>query len=918
MPIKVAQLLQTKLQRPGVTRDLVPRPRLIERLNRGLSGPLTLVSASAGYGKSTLVSSWLEGVAAAGAGTATPPLSAAWLSLDEFDSDLAQFLRYFIVALRTIIPEACPESTRMLAAPQRAPVQILTASVINELVLLPGRLILVLDDYHTIHGEAVHDFLNSLVRHWPPPLHMVLISRLNPPLPLASLRANGLLTEIRTRDLRFTRDETAEYLGRVLPALPSESAVDLLEERTEGWIAGLHLATLSLRTGADPGDVANLLSEADADIAEYLVDEVLSQQPPAIQTFLRQTAILDRFCSSLCQAVVGSASEAAYDACACIDWLARANLFITPLDNQGEWYRYHHSFQELLQRRLFAETDHDQVTELHCNAASWFAEQGLIDEALRHAVAAHDLDLAARLVSEGLPGALNREDRLMLERWLRLLPQEIVELRPATLILKAWTLHFSWQMGASAKVLDQLEQLMGRDGSAPECLDGSPDLSLLRGQVALMRGQQAYNRNEPEGARAFCEETLALLPSSWKYARGGAKFYWAMAMRTLGRSEAAQTALLDEYESLGEKADGYALRLLNAACYNYVETGQLEQARQTAELMLERATRSQLSLLEGWGHNWLGLADYYRNDLDTAALHLRALVEKPYVFHTLTVRNAMRTLTLVEVARGETGEAWETMELLARYDMARVAQEPDDTRSLRARLHLLSGDIENAFGWADRYLAPVPDAPVTWLQDPHLMKARVLLARGGGADAQSALDSLDALYEIGVRTYNTRVQIELLPLRALALSTLGRASDAQGELRRAVELAQPGGFVRPFVDLGPRMKDMLIHLEAQGLASQAVRRIRAAFPQEEAAAPTFPESAVRNPSPQLIEPLTSREIDVLLLLRERLSNKEIAGKLYVSTQTVKRHTVNIYGKLGVNRRWDAVTKAENLGILPRR
>jgi LuxR family maltose regulon positive regulatory protein len=341
--------------------------------------------------------------------------------------------------------------------------------------------------------------------------------------------------------------------------------------------------------------------------------------------------------------------------------------------------------------------------------------------------------------------------------------------------------------------------------------------------------------------------------------------------------------------------------------------------RQTAHLMLDQAARSKLVILEGWAHYWLGLAGYYRNELDTAGLHLRELVERRYVIHAMAARNGMIALARVYLAMSETAQAWQTTELLSQYDMARVGYEPDDARSLRALLHLSQGDVENALRWADGYTTPVPDEPLTWLQDPHSIKARVLLARGAEADAQSALDIMDALCEIAERTYNTRGQIEFLAVRALALDAVGRASETQAALRQAVELSRPGGFIRPFVDVGPHMADMLGRLATQGFAVETIRRILAAFPdQREALEPSDLRSVIRNPQSAIIEPLTMREVDVLLLLHERLSNKEIAAKLYLSPATVKRHLINIYGKLGVNRRRDAVLKAETLGLLPRR
>ena len=405
MGVQDSSLLLTKLNRPPVTSDRIDRPRLIEQLDRGLQqGPLTLVCAAAGFGKTTLVSSWVEGLIAGRDGV-TPPLPSAWLSLDEADSDLVGFLRYFVAAIRTVFPEACAETLALLGAPYPTAQAPLVIALGNELERLPARVVLVLDDYHAIRGEAVHDFLSELLRYWPQKLHLVLISRSSPPLPLANLRAKGQVAEIRTRDLRFTPEEAAAFLERALRAPLSQSAIALLDQRLEGWIAGLRLVTLSLGARADAETELAALSGTSVEIADYLVDEVISRQTPAILRFLLATAILDRFCADLCEAVLGCTAGSEGPPCdvaVCIQWLESHSLFVIPLDNDRQWYRYHHLFQELLQHRLLAEVGPEQVSELHRTAASWFAGQGLVDEALHHALAANDFDLAAGLMVSGV------------------------------------------------------------------------------------------------------------------------------------------------------------------------------------------------------------------------------------------------------------------------------------------------------------------------------------------------------------------------------------------------------------------------------------------------------------------------------------------------------------------------------------
>ncbi len=910
-------LITTKLHRPPVTGDLVPRPRLVERLSHGLLRPLTLVCAGAGFGKSTLVSSWL-----AGNDDASRHCAYAWLSLDEHDGDLAVFLRYFIAAVQTVFFDACPQIRELIKAQQQPPLELLAATLINEIALLPGPLVLVLDDYGSIQGEAVHGLLNRMLQHWPQTMHLVLITRRNPPLPLPRLRAKGLINEVRSGDLRFTQEEMVAYLNKALPAPLSPPALALLEQRCEGWIAGLQLAALSLQASTSDEATLAILSSADANAAEYLVDEVLASQPLAIQTFLLRTSILDRFCAPLCEAVAGAA-EPQWTVQACLEWIQRSNLFVIALDLQQEWYRYHHLFQEMLRQRLGERLGADEVTCLHRRAASWLAGNGLIDEALHHALAAGDLEQAARLMEHGLCDVLNREDWPTLDRWLRLLPEALIQHRPWLLMIRAWSLSFSWQLGAVSQVLHQVEALIDEGGGAMLDADDRYSLQSLRGQVFGLRGQESYVANQPARALSYCQEALALVPEVWMYPRGGFVLYLAASMQALGQGDDVERLLIDTYEGLADKSDSYATRLLFARAYTQVQSGNLELARQAAQGMLHQAAHRRLSIVQGWAHFYLGLVAYQWNDLYEAGQHFAKLVDKRYVAHAHAGRNGMLGLALVHQARGESTQAWETLDLLSRFDLEQAGYETDDTHSLRALLQMHQGNLESAARWADSFAVPVPDRPVMWLQHPHITKARILLARGTPADAQGAQEIGEAIYEIAKQTYNTRFQITSLLIRALALDAQGQARGADTALQQAIELAQPGGFVRVFVDLGPRMPGMLSRLAGQGFAVETIQRILAAFRDEEVRVKAE-EGAARpmpRPSPRvvvLVEPLTGREREILTLLREPLSGKEIARRLTISSQTVKRHMSNIYGKLGVHNRWDAVRTAESLGILPPR
>ncbi len=635
-------LLQTKLHQPSIPRGLIDRPRLFEQLNGVIDHPLTLICAPAGYGKTTLVCTWLN-QAAAGRSEQGSPLPSAWLTVDEAESDLSLFLRYMIAAIRTIFPEACEKTQSLLQTRQQLPQAVLYVTFFNDLENLPREAILVVDDYQFIRGKEVHDLLGELVRHCPKPLHLVLISRIDPPLPLTSLRAKRQILEIRTQDLRFSSQETTTYLDQAQFIHLNKLTLDLVNERFEGWPAGLHLAALSLRSADSQESVHLALSSADANVTGYLVDEVLTHLFPAIHSFLLRTSILDRFCASLCEAVIGEI-ETTWNARACLNWIEHSELFLTPLDSRREWYRYHHLFQELLQQRLSTEITPAEVSSLHRLASAWFEEHGLLDEALHHALAAGDFAQAVHQMSAGLREVINREDRLTLERWLRMLPEEMIQRQPELLMIRAWALQFSWRLDLQAQVLKQIEDLLDADAGAALLAD---DLQLLRAQIFLLKAQQAYLGNQPILAIDFCRQALALLPLSWTFGRGAAMLFLGFSMQASGQAQAAERLLLHEYETYGDKTDTYALLVLESLCFIYLNTGQLEQTRQIAQVLVQGATHRGLAFMRNLGNWYLGLVCYQINDLEAAAQYFTQIVENRYTVQVTTYRDAVAGLALI-------------------------------------------------------------------------------------------------------------------------------------------------------------------------------------------------------------------------------------------------------------------------------
>jgi LuxR family maltose regulon positive regulatory protein len=522
---------------------------------------------------------------------------------------------------------------------------------------------------------------------------------------------------------------------------------------------------------------------------------------------------------------------------------------------------------------------------------------------------------------------INSEDRPTLERWLRMLPEEVIQQRPELLMIRVWVLQFMWRLDLQPQVLQQIETLLDTRGASMP----ADDLNLLRGQILLVRAEHAYFSNQPTRAIDLCWQALALLPISWTFGRGAAMLFLGFSMQSIGQAQAAERLLLAEYETFGDRIDAYTLLVLDSLCFVYLQTGQLEQTRQVARLLVQAATSSGIAYIKNIGQWYLGVVCYQRNELETAAQHFAGIIENRLTTLVTYYRDAVAGLALIHQIQGESSEAWQMVESISQYDLEQRGSEEPRTRSLRARLMLLQGDLEGAGRWVDTFTDPPPDQPLLWLEEPQVTRVHILVARGGDADLHQATQVLNVLDEIVDKTHNVRFKIEILALRAITLDAQGNTSpanpatcdEADAILKQALDLARPGGFIRVFVDLGDPMRTMLRRLASQGYLVEVIHRILAAFPEDdkdtassESLVPAAPrQDLVISP---LAEPLTRRELEVLALLRGSSSIKEIAQILHISPATAKDHTIRIYSKLGVNRRWDAVARAEELSILPPR
>ena len=902
VPPAASLLLTTKLHRPHPSAPLVPRPRLLEALTAGLSQRLTLISAPAGYGKTTAVNQWLDSV----------DCPYAWISLDEHDADLATFLTYFLAAVRSVYPDAARMSELMLRAPTLPSPDRLVDSVLHDLVALSGPLILVLDDYHMIQTIDVHVAMARLVQHLPAHVHLVLTTRADPPLPLERLRGRQQLTELRSADLCFTPEEASRLLRLLLGAAATDEIAALLEESTEGWAAGLQLAAISLRGRSDPVAFARRIAQSSHQlVTDYLLTEVLEGLPEAQRKYLLQTSLLDRFCAPLCDAVLGEASQALSGD----DFLRavrRSNLFLVSLDEEGNWFRYHQLFRHLLRNRLRQFYTDAEIRDIHARASAWFAVQGLLDEAIVHAVKANDAVQAAALVEDHVHPALDREDWRQVERWLGLLPADVLN-RPRLLVAQAWLHYIRYQFPAIAALLDAAESAMTSDPASIQA-----DETTLCGEICTLRATVAYNQNDIQSMVQLAEAGTQQLRPEMQYAMGQANYFYICGLQAVGQYTAAvEFAHRQLDEAYGRQANALAMRPLLALSTIHYEMAELPALRAVATTILQVAQQTGFGLSVTWSHCILGWVHYQRNELAAAEQCFRDLVSQAHAAHGRAIVDGYTGLVLTLLAQGHSHEALATItmlrELLLERGMLAFGLIAD---SLQQRVSLAC-EPATALDWNPG--GRITQVSIDFWEQPVLTQVRTWLARGDPDDLVQAAELLADSRKKAMARHTNRRFIEVGALEALVYGAQGNEVAALAALRQAVDLAAPGGALRLFVDCGPGVIGLLLKLQTAGVAPRYLQQVLAAFDSSaaEVAAP-LPSRESKDAAEGTsvpVEVLTNREIDVLILLAERLSDKEIAERLVLSLGTVRKHTMHIYSKLGVNNRRAAAAAAHRLGLI---
>jgi LuxR family maltose regulon positive regulatory protein len=898
----------------------VPRPLLLEKLNAGV-GPspeafarkLALVCAPAGSGKTTLVSAWLQDLQRRG-----QDRPATWLSLDTGDNDPFRLIAYLVAALQKVDGRIGTDVAELLAAAQLPPTETWVASLINEIAVTRASFVLVLDDYHAITELAIHEALEFLLEHQPPQMHLVIVTRQDPALPISRLRARGQVTEIRQDDLRFTREEAAAFLNGTMGLDLTASEIATLEERTEGWITGLQMAALALQPMESPPGMLPIQERGDARAAEfiasfsgrhhyvldYLTDEILQRQPEPVHRFLLQTSILDRMCGPLCDAVGGEDTGRSPDGQAMLEMLQKANLFVIPLDDERQWYRYHRLFADLLQARLQL-SQAGQVPELHRRAASWYEENGLVSEAVRHILAAGDYALAAAVIERTILkiATWSRLEVATLLNWLTALPDEVVHGRPWLLLFTSRVLFSTGRLRDTERVLDELERVLHSDPSLP---DAEQVLKLVvadRASYAAVKGDVRQGREFAEHLANQVREdddlgqlrALAIL--GMVYSRSGDVM---KAQRTFG-----QAVDLAQATHMPFAAVPFVCNLADVQ----IIQGQLRQALQTCEwaMQLGQADGKHISPT-GFVGLVRGKVLYEQNELPEAE---RALLDGLKLLSRGGIAeaygNVRSVLAQVKQAQGDSEGA--SAAILRAVQLALGSSIPrlvNLTEAYRARIWLAQGKLDMADQWAHDYHQLAETEYVRDFED--LTLVRVLLAKRRSGEAAALLARLLPPAEAAGRT---GVVIEGLSLRALVLHAQGNTDGALDALASSLALAEPEGYVRVYVDSGEPMRDLLKHASSRGIAPSYATRLLEAFGTP---GPGWTEAG-RSAQP-LVEPLTDRELEVLQHLAGGLSNREIAQRLFISLPTVKSHARNIYGKLGVSGRKQAVARAKALGILP--
>ncbi len=894
----IPSLVKTKLIPPGIASDLVSRSRLDTILEQGCKLPLTLVCAPAGYGKSSLVSNWVRQL----------QTRHAWISLDLRDDDLIAFLSYLHAAISGVFPNSCKYLSRILHS-QLLPVELISDALINDISSLPESLLLVLDDYHRIHNQAVHDLVSHILRNCPGNFHLVLIARFEPALPLASFRGAGLLGEIRASELRMNRSETRAFLEEAGGKLTAVN-LDRIEQIIEGWGAGLRLLNILLQQS---GDLTGKLDGIEINVdtfEQYMVSEVLAGLPQPLRRMILISSIPDRFCLPLCQALWQAdpnSGDFEVDPAGLFSSIGQSGLFIIPLDGNRTWFRFHHLFQELLRANLSAECSTVEMDDLTLAATEWFDSNGYHGESLSLLCSRSWWNLAVGLIIRVRRELMNRERWHELNRWLGYLPKAVREEHAELKMLRAWIYEHQLRYQDFITLIDDIERVLGE---SPESVRES-----LSGEFHAMASARGYFRQDVKIAREHAEIALATLPESAFCERGFAMVVLLLCMQHSGENVDANKRALQSLadEDVGDEI--YRARTLTGLGFINWMNVRPDQAVRYAGRLMQLGVERGLEASVTFARYLLGATYYDMNSLDLAREALEPVLDEHPPVHISNYGHSFACLMRVELAACNRARAGEVLDRfgveateLMQHDLIQLEQ------NLRVEFALRCGNPADASHWARDFQANPSGFQYRFFV-PELLLVRYLLAEGSEAGSCRAADLLGELEQCYRRDNVPRLLLEVLLLQAEFACLEGNLEKTRTLMRNTIDLSMPGGVVRPLLDavsgnpqllqfgdgdLSDGQRNFLERLKTHSNAARVM-------PEEPVAAGDLPEG--------LREPLSNREQQVLECLARRMSNKEIAKQFNIAEVTIKSHVSNIFRKLGVNRRKDAVGKADAMGLI---
>lgn len=907
-PIKndwVSPRLTTKLYLPPTRETLVDRKPLLEQLNEGLKGKLTLISAPAGFGKTSLITMWRQ----------QSELPLAWLSLDEEDNEPGRFMDYLIAALQTVDEKLVQETSLLLQLSPSPPLRVVLTSLLNEISENETEFVLALDDYHVINEQSIHDALSFLIERLPPHAHTLITTRSDPPFPLARLRARGELKELRSADLRFNLSEAGMFLNEVMNLQLTSNDISALEERTEGWITGLQLSALSLQGRENKSDFVKEFAGDNRFILDYLLEEVLHCQSEQVQDFLLRTSVLSRLNGSLCDAL--TQNDNGHET---LEHLNRSNLFLIPLDNKGGWFRYHHLFADLLRFKL-RQKQSAMVSQLHTKASVWCEENDSIEEAINYALSAKDWERALNLIAPIAYKLITLAKFERVRHWVESIPEFALKKHPIVCFWYIPTLLYKEEF-------DKAEQYL-------QIVENTESEELRRSLISSVWSSRCFITI----ARSDMDKTIEFSNKAFELLQPGNAIQHGVSMHTKvgscllkGDMKVSEQFTLEALP-IYRQAEHFVFEIWGMTYLGFIRAmqGRLREGTESLQAAIRYAREHVPNRPEPLIYPHSFLADIYReqNDIENAKIHLDEAITHIHQTgresYIILVTDNLRCLVLMLEMCGETKQAHELIE----SGLSRMKKYGNEIfavqlQALNALIHLKRGDIAFADSWAKTCGLTANDEPDYNSEQPHITYARWLIATG---KAEQALPLLSRLQNLAKEGSRQRVVVEVLILQALAHQSCGNEAEALKTLERVLLLAEPASYVRSFIDEGEALSTLLLEsLKQNGKRWETeepqllryVIKLNEAFGTV-ASAPTQKKQAAKVENENLPwwyvkDPLSERELEVLGLVAQGLSNQAIADKLFLSAGTVKRHMSNIYQKLDVHSRTQAIERARNLQL----